>query len=157
CQHPQTLDLLEVGEDVRGLYREQAKKASKEFLLRAMDLANDCDLQYRASKNQRLLVELTLMKLASITFDGEKKKPDFLIPAAHFSKAGPLKSGNPVLSPPRGQLDSGAVGDPPAKVAPASAPIGGEVAKGEDPQALAQPIPSPSGERPRISIPTPEK
>ena len=55
-------------------------------------MANDCDLQYKTSKNQRLLVELTLMKLASITFDGdlpaggqEKKKPDFLIPASHFA------------------------------------------------------------------------
>jgi DNA polymerase-3 subunit gamma/tau len=44
------------------------------FLLQAIDLANDCDLKYKASQNQRLLVELCLMQLASITFDGEKKK-----------------------------------------------------------------------------------
>lgn len=92
CQHPETLVLLEVGEDVQKHYQEQAKKTSKAFLLKAIDMANDCDLQYKTSKNQRLLVELTLMKLASITFDGdlpaggqEKKKPDFLIPASHFA------------------------------------------------------------------------
>ena len=74
CQHPDTLNLLEVGEDVEKHYQEQAKKTSKQFLLKAIDMANDCDLQYKSSKNQRLLVELTLMKLASITYDGEKKK-----------------------------------------------------------------------------------
>ena len=54
-------------------------------------MANDCDLQYKSSKNQRLLVELTLMKLASITFNvaspangQEKKKSDFIIPASFF-------------------------------------------------------------------------
>lgn len=85
CQHPETIALLEVGEDVKNQYKEQAAKASKDFLLKAIDLANDCDLKYKSSKNQRLLVELTLMKLASITYDGEKKKSDFIIPASFFS------------------------------------------------------------------------
>ncbi|WP_285656699.1 DNA polymerase III subunit gamma/tau [Allomuricauda sp. NBRC 101325] len=84
CQHPDTLSLLEVGEDVAKHYQEQAKKASTAFLLQALDMANDCDLKYKSSKNQRLLVELTLMKLASITFDGEKKNADFIIPASYF-------------------------------------------------------------------------
>ncbi|TXN36172.1 DNA polymerase III subunit gamma/tau [Flagellimonas hymeniacidonis] len=85
CQHPETLALLEVGEDVKQHYQEQAQKATKPFLLEALEKANDCDLKYKTSKNQRLLVELTLMKLASITFDGEKKKPDFIIPASFFA------------------------------------------------------------------------
>jgi DNA polymerase-3 subunit gamma/tau len=89
CQHPDTIPLLEVGEDVQQHYQEQAKKASKEFLLKAIDMANDCDLQYKSSKNQRLLVELTLMKLASITFDGEKKNASFLIPASYFTSTAP--------------------------------------------------------------------
>ncbi|SNY99465.1 DNA polymerase III subunit gamma/tau [Flagellimonas pacifica] len=84
CQHQETLTLLEVGDDVRTQYQEQAKKADKIFLLKALELANDCDLKYKTSKNQRLLVELTLMKLASITFDGEKKNADFIIPASFF-------------------------------------------------------------------------
>lgn len=93
CQHPDTLNLLEVGDDVKQQYQDQSKKAPKDFLLKAIDMANDCDLQYKASKNQRLLVELTLMKLASITFDGEKKKPDFIIPASHFSSVATPKNG----------------------------------------------------------------
>lgn len=73
-KNPATLILLEAGEVAQNLYREQSQKASQDFLLKAIDLANDCDLKYKSSQNQRLLVELCLMQLASITFDGEKKK-----------------------------------------------------------------------------------
>ena len=73
-KNPATLVLLEAGEQAQKLYGAQAQKASQEFLLQGIDLANDCDLKYKVSQNQRLLVELCLMQLASITFDGEKKK-----------------------------------------------------------------------------------
>lgn len=85
-----TLDLLEVGDSAKKKYLEQATKASIPFLLQAIQKANDCDLNYRASKNQRLLVELTLMQIASITFDGEKKKPaNYIIPATFFQALSP--------------------------------------------------------------------
>jgi DNA polymerase-3 subunit gamma/tau len=74
CKNPATLTLLEAGEHAQKLYSEQSQKAPQEFLLQGIDLANDCDLKYKVSQNQRLLVELCLMQLASITFDGEKKK-----------------------------------------------------------------------------------
>ncbi|MGH2666120.1 DNA polymerase III subunit gamma/tau [Flavobacterium sp.] len=74
CKNPATLILLEAGEQAQKLFGEQAQKASQEFLLQGIDVANDCDLKYKVSQNQRLLVELCLMQLASITFDGEKKK-----------------------------------------------------------------------------------
>lgn len=74
CKNPATIELLEVGEDTKKKYENQSAKASQQFLIQAINLANDCDLKYKSSKNQRLLVELTLMQLASITFDGEKKK-----------------------------------------------------------------------------------
>ncbi|MCO6149486.1 DNA polymerase III subunit gamma/tau [Flavobacterium sp. NRK1] len=73
-KNPATLILLEAGEIAQNLYGEQSQKASQDFLLKAIDIANDCDLKYKSSQNQRLLVELCLMQLASITFDGEKKK-----------------------------------------------------------------------------------
>ena len=85
CQHPETIALLEVGEEVKKHYETQTKKTSRAFLLKALEIANDCDLKYKTSKNQRLLVELTLMKLASISFDGEKKKSDSIIPASFFT------------------------------------------------------------------------
>ncbi len=85
-----TLDLLEVGDAAKKKYLEQSTKASIPFLMQAINKANDCDLNYRASKNQRLLVELTLMQIASITFDGEKKKPaNYIIPATFFQALSP--------------------------------------------------------------------
>ena len=84
---PETLELLEVGDDAKENYKVQAEKATALFLKEAIDLANDCDLKYKTSRNQRLLVELCLMKLASINFDGEKKKTSgFIIPAAYFKR-----------------------------------------------------------------------
>ena len=85
CKTPQTIELLEVGDDTKNTYRTQSESTSQAFLINAIELANNCDLKYKTSKNQRLLVELCLMQLASITFDGEKKKPSgFIIPAAYF-------------------------------------------------------------------------
>jgi DNA polymerase-3 subunit gamma/tau len=80
-----TIELLEVGDNAKKKYITQSEKCDLRFLLQAIDLANDCDLKYKNSKNQRLLVELTLMQLASLTFDGEKKnnKP-FIVAAIHF-------------------------------------------------------------------------
>lgn len=81
----QTIELLEVGDDTKENYKKQSEKTTTTFLKQAIFLANDCDLKYKTSRNQRLLVELCLMKLASINFDGEKKKTSgFIIPAAYF-------------------------------------------------------------------------
>ncbi|KQB43498.1 DNA polymerase III, subunits gamma and tau [Flavobacterium daejeonense] len=74
CKTPSTLTLLEAGEQAQKMYGAQAQKCSQEFLLQGIAIANECDLKYKLSQNQRLLVELCLMQLASITFDGEKKK-----------------------------------------------------------------------------------
>ena len=90
-----TIDLLEVGDNAKKKYLEQSSKASITFLIKSIDKANQCDLNYRASKNQRLLVELTLMQIASITFDGEKKKAaNYIIPATFFTSLSPIKKQN---------------------------------------------------------------
>jgi DNA polymerase-3 subunit gamma/tau len=74
CKNPATLVLLEAGEQAQKLYGEQALKCHSDFLLKGIEIANDCDLKFKVSQNQRLLVELALMQLCSINFDGEKKK-----------------------------------------------------------------------------------
>ncbi len=80
-----TIPLLEVGDNAKKRYLEQSEKSIMQFLLKGIDKANDCDLKYKTSKNQRLLVELVLMQIASITFDGEKKNDkNYIIPAAFF-------------------------------------------------------------------------
>ena len=68
---PATLSLLEVGASIRERYQTQAQKCPLPFLYRAMKLCNDCDLNYRASKNKRLLVELTLIQIAQLTAEGD--------------------------------------------------------------------------------------
>lgn len=68
---PVTLPLLEVGASIRQRYQEQAQKCPLPFLYRAMKLCNECDLNYRISKNKRLLVELTLIQVAQLTTEGD--------------------------------------------------------------------------------------
>ena len=68
---PATLQLLEVGASIRDRYQAQAKLCSPQFLFKAMKLCNDCDLNYRVSKNKRLLVELTLIQLCQLTAPSE--------------------------------------------------------------------------------------
>ena len=63
----QTLPLLEVSELQRQKYHQQAQKCSDKFLFRALKILNDCDISYRQSSNKRLLVELTLIRVAQIT------------------------------------------------------------------------------------------
>jgi DNA polymerase-3 subunit gamma/tau len=72
----QTIPLMEVSESVAEKYKSQAANSDLRLLIQGLQFVNDCDNQFRASKHQRLLVELTLMKLASILYnrEGEKKK-----------------------------------------------------------------------------------
>ena len=74
CKNPTTINLMEVGEETQKKYTEQSARATVPFLMEAITIANDCDLKYRTSKNQRLLVEIALIQLASITYQGDKKK-----------------------------------------------------------------------------------
>ena len=67
AKDPQTLPLLEVSEQQRERYQQQAQRADTRFLYQALRLMNQCDINYRQSSNKRLLVELTLIEIAQIT------------------------------------------------------------------------------------------
>ena len=67
AKDPQTLPLLEVSDQQRQRYQEQAKRCETRFLYQALKLMNQCDINYRQSSNKRLLVELTLIEIAQIT------------------------------------------------------------------------------------------
>lgn len=101
AKNPVTLSLLEMGEATQQLYGQQAQKVSFDFLLKGIDMANDCDLKYKVSQNQRLLVELTLMQIASITFEGEKKKPNFIIPPTYYRN-----NGYSIVESPKSKVES---------------------------------------------------
>ena len=73
CKNEETISLLEVGEQVKSMYFEQSQKIENSILIEGIDLANSCDLKFKNSRNQRLLVELCLLQLASLTAKVEKK------------------------------------------------------------------------------------
>ncbi len=66
CKYPNTLRLLEATPSVSEKFITQSKLCSNSILLNALNLLNKCELEYKSSKNQRLHVELTLMKLCHI-------------------------------------------------------------------------------------------
>ena len=66
CKDASTLKLLEVSEGIRQKYHIQSQLAPLSFLISALNISNQCDLNYKTSKNQRLQVELTLIKLCHI-------------------------------------------------------------------------------------------
>jgi len=69
-----TIKLLEKGEVLQSRYLEQSKKCELSFIIEALELCNECDVQYKTSNNQRLLVELILMRISSINFLSAEKK-----------------------------------------------------------------------------------
>ena len=69
-----TIKLLDKGMDLQNRYLQQSQKCELDFLLNALELCNECDIQYQLTHNQRLLVELTLIRICSINFHVEKKK-----------------------------------------------------------------------------------
>lgn len=77
-----TLPLLQTSDEMRKRYREQAAKCQPKFLYRALKICNDCDLNYRVSKNRRLLVELALIQAAQADEDDDSsgRKPARLKP-----------------------------------------------------------------------------
>lgn len=87
-QTPETIKLLQVGDNVKQAYTEQSTKADKTWLMTGLDLANECAMNYKNSRNQRLLVELCLMQLASLKDLDQKKKSSnqpYIIPASELN------------------------------------------------------------------------
>jgi len=74
CQNKETVSLFSVNKSLKEKYLQQTEKTNIKFLVNALKLANTCDLQYKASNNKRLLVEICLMQISSYGFDEESKK-----------------------------------------------------------------------------------
>lgn len=73
CKDQRTAKLLEVGESVEQRYIDQSKELESALILRALAVLSKSDVDYKASKSQRLLVEMALMQLCSLLKEQEKK------------------------------------------------------------------------------------
>ena len=104
CRDEATLVLFEVGASIRERYKAMAKLCADKWLFRAIELANGCDLNYKVSRNKRLLLELTLIQLCQLTQVEESKKKALiepLAPAASTPTAAPQpKPAQPAASRP---------------------------------------------------------
>ena len=83
CKDSQTAVLFEVGASIRSRYIDMAQKCNSDFLYKAIELVNDCDLNYRQSRNKRLLSDLTMIKLCQLLANAtDEKKNDTINPIA---------------------------------------------------------------------------
>ena len=85
AKDPNTLALMELGEDVKKNYQEETEPLSIDYLLDAIAIINTSEVNYKSVNNKRVHVELALMQLASLHFNGEKKK-GYIIPAQLANK-----------------------------------------------------------------------
>ncbi len=76
CKDISTIQLLEVGQNIKDKYMDQSQRYSMETLLRAINITNRCDINYKTSKNQRLQVELALMQICSLTGSPQLGEPE---------------------------------------------------------------------------------
>lgn len=74
CQDSLTVTLLNKNNDLEKRYLDQATQTNTKFLVKALKLTNECDIQYKLSNNQRLLVEICLMQISSVGQEAEVKK-----------------------------------------------------------------------------------
>ena len=66
CRDPRTVNLMEVGDSIKEKYTQQSQKSHPDFLLKALDIINRCDLSYRTSNNKRLHIELALLQTVAL-------------------------------------------------------------------------------------------
>ena len=88
CKNPQTVELMEVGDTIKTKYVEQSQNCHQDFILGALEICNECDVQYKTSRNQRLLVELGLMQICSISSEGglkKKRRKSFILTHTAFN------------------------------------------------------------------------
>ena len=151
AQTPQTIRLLEVGENVKQDYARQSQAADRSWLLSALDIANQCALSYRNSRNPRLLVELCLMQLASLNDLEQKKKPTnqpYIIPARKLKARAVVEPAATAVAEPEASVET----DPVASVVAEP-----EIPVVDEPKSPASPESAPTAEaEPARGAPDPD-
>ena len=113
CRDESTLVLFEVGASIRERYKEMAKHCPDQLLFKAIELANTCDLNYRASRNKRLLLELTLIQLCQLTqVAADDKKKALIEPIAGTNPSSQAVNSGQPQQPPQAPSVTAAAGAP---------------------------------------------
>lgn len=113
CRDESTLVLFEVGASIRERYKEMAKHCPDQLLFKAIELANTCDLNYRASRNKRLLLELTLIQLCQLTqVPVDDKKKALIEPIAGTNPSSQAVNSGQPQQPPQAPSVTAAAGAP---------------------------------------------
>ena len=163
CKDAITVSLLEVTEAARAKYLDQSRRASLSFLLSALSVGSQCDIHYKTSKNQRLHVELCLMKLAKLSDllaleaipsingsspEAEKKKAELPIALTTESEAPPYGAQVPPPAAPSAPQVSSA----PSRLRSTAhiVPATQVAAPSPGPEAKSSPLPYPSVAEPVI-------
>jgi DNA polymerase-3 subunit gamma/tau len=73
CKNPETIKLMEVGAGIREKYLKQSEAVSLPFIYEGLEICNQADIQFKGSRNQRLTIELALVKLANLSEVSKKK------------------------------------------------------------------------------------
>lgn len=113
CRDESTLVLFEVGASIRERYKEMAKHCPDQLLFKAIELANTCDLNYRASRNKRLLLELTLIQICQLTQVAvDDKKKALIEPIAGTNPSSQAVNSGKPQQPPQAPSVTAAAGAP---------------------------------------------
>ena len=154
CKDPITVSLLEVTEAARAKYLDQSRRATLSFLLSALSVGSQCDIHYKTSKNQRLHVELCLMKLAKLpdllelqalpsingqASEAEKKKAELPValttePEVPAYGTQPPAPATPVAAPAQSRLRST------AHIAPTTTVVAASPGTDTKPSVLPKPV-----------------
>ncbi len=103
CKDPETVKLMEVGAGIREKYLAQSAQISLKFLYAGLEICNQADVQFRASRNQRLSIELALVKLANLS---EASKKKIVSEPAEAESSGPEPSTSTVTEDPPSKTKS---------------------------------------------------
>ncbi len=98
CKDEQTLSLLDASDTLRDRYQQQARLSGSDFILTTLNLANDCDLNFKLARNKRLHVEMTLIKMASIGRAFRIADQPLAAPATQEKKTPDGNVGSPVAN-----------------------------------------------------------
>ncbi|MDR1743752.1 MAG: DNA polymerase III subunit gamma/tau [Dysgonamonadaceae bacterium] len=148
CKDTMTAQLFQVGASIRQRYIETAKRCDNAFLYKAIELANDCDLNYRLSKNKRLLIELTLIRLCQLSTPSAQPTE---IHKNEIKSIEPAPKGEQPAAPPTAAPQKQEESAKPQVQAVKTPEVQNRVEKPE-PESVAAPEASPSLKRKTISI-----